>query len=137
MKHRFTLPIILFVFLFAILGCGLADRVQKEMGGSSGTNTDTSPAANQPTDPAIDIQKTGVAECDEVVDMVTAFAAHPDDNFAVRYGKSLIVDQIKDSIKKSVEENGRDKVELAKDCTVAKTELKRAMNQWENKNANQ
>jgi len=136
MKHRFALPILL-VFLFAILGCGLVDRVQKEIGSSSGTNTNTPPAADQSTDSAIDIQKTGVAECDEVVDMVTAFADNPDDNFAVRYGKSLIVDQIKDSIKKSVEENGRDKIQLAKDCTVAKTELKRAMNQWENKNANQ
>ena len=118
------------------MGCGIAERVQKEIGGSS-SNTNTPPVANQSTDPAVDIQKTGVAECDEVVDMVTAFADNPDDNFAVRYGKSLIVDQIKDSIKKSVEENGRDKIQLAKDCTVAKTELRRAMDQWENKNANQ
>jgi len=136
MKHRFKTSFPLFIFLFAIMGCGIAERVQKEIGGSS-SNTNTPPVANQSTDPAVDIQKTGVAECDEVVDMVTAFADNPDDNFAVRYGKSLIVDQIKDSIKKSVEENGRDKIQLAKDCTVAKTELRRAMDQWENKNANQ
>ena len=76
-------------------------------------------------DTAVGEQKIGVPECDEVVDMLQEFANNPDDNFVVKAGKAMFVNKIRESIKKSVEENKGDKAELAKNCKEFKTELEK------------
>ena len=57
--------------------------------------------------------------------MLTDFANNPDDNFVVKAGKTIFVNKIRESIKKSVEENKSDKVEMAKDCKQFKKEFEK------------
>ena len=57
--------------------------------------------------------------------MLSAEANNPDDNFVTKAIKATVLNKIKESIKKSVEENKNDKVELAKNCREFKTQLEK------------
>lgn len=121
MKNESLGIIALAIVLFVTLGCGSLGSDQKAGANSNKTLTDTA------IDTAVGDQKIGVAECDEVIDMLTGFANNPDDNFIVKAGKQLIANKIRESLKQSIEENQANKAELAKDCKQFKTELEKAM----------
>lgn len=121
MKNESLGIIALAIVLFVTLGCGFLGSDQKAGANSNKTLTDTA------IDTAVGDQKIGVAECDEVIDMLTGFANNPDDNFIVKAGKQLIANKIRESLKQSIEENQANKAELAKDCKQFKTELEKAM----------
>ncbi len=110
------------IVLLIGLGCGMLERVQKSVTGSETSNSNKT-LSDKAVDTAVSGEKIGVAECDEVVDMLTEYANNPDDNFIVKAGKAMFVNKIRESIKKSVEENQSDKAELAKNCTEIKSEL--------------
>ncbi len=124
MKNKFALLSVLIVLIATVLGCSSINPFAEKQ-----------PTANQPgsnkslTDKAVDTavgeQKIGVPECDEVIDMLKTFADNPDDNFVVRAGKSLVVNKIKESIKKAAEDNKADKTEMAKGCKEAKVDLEK------------
>ena len=123
MKNTFTISIVFAFLLTAVLGCSsinpLSEKAPSNKPNSNKTLTDKA------VDTAVGEQKIGVPECDEVVDMLKDYANNPDDNFVVKAGKALFVNQIRESIKKSVEENKSDKVELAKNCKQFKAELEK------------
>jgi hypothetical protein len=110
--------------LIAVLGCGLVERIQK---------TATAPEANNSnktiTDKAVDTAvgegKIGVPECDQVMDMLTAEANNPDDGFVTKAVKATFLNKIKEGLKRSIEENKGDKVELAKNCREFRTQLEK------------
>ena len=125
MKNKFALLSVLFVLIAAVLGCSsinpLADK--KTANNQPGSNKSLTDKA---VDTTVGEQKIGIPECDEVMDLLSAEMNNPDDGYIVKAGKALVVNQIRDSIKKSIEENKGDKVEIAKKCTEAKTELAKA-----------
>lgn len=124
MKNKVTLVSVLFAIVAMVLGCSSINPfVDKK---SSGNQT----ASNKSlTDKAVDTtvgeKKIGVAECDEAIDLLTSYANNPDDNFVVKAGKAMVVNKIKESIKKAAEDNKTDKVEMAKTCKEAKLELEK------------
>lgn len=125
MKNRSTAIIVLAIVLTLGLGCGLVDRIQNE---TIGTNT----AANSNktiTDKAVDTTvgeaKIGVAECDEVMDMLAAEANNPEDNFVTKAVKATFLNKIKESIKKSVADNNSNTTDLAKTCREFKAQLQK------------
>jgi len=122
MKKTFVTSISCAILLLCILGCGLVDRVQKSVTGSENTNSNKT-LADKGVDTVVGEEKIGVAECDEVVDMLTAEMNNPEDNFVVKAGKAMVLNKIKQSIKESVEKNKNDKVEMAKNCKEFKKEL--------------
>ena len=133
MKNTFAIVFVGTILIFAVLGCGSLDPFSSK--GKSNANT---PASNKTlTDKAVDTtvgdEKIGVPECDEVMDMLTAEANNPDDNFITKAAKALIFNKIKQSIKDSVEKNKGDKAELAKTCKEAKTQLEKAKTEQQNK----
>jgi hypothetical protein len=115
--------IISFVIIVPILlGCGLADRVQKAVTESgSNSNTITNVNSNKTlTDTAVDAavgeKKIGIPECDEALDILSAQANDPDDNFVTKAVKKTALNTFRDHLKQNLEEHKTDKKEVAKFC---------------------
>ncbi|HMT08216.1 MAG TPA: hypothetical protein PKA82_09435 [Pyrinomonadaceae bacterium] len=124
MKNVLMLFTVVVVLSLAVLGCNWSFGDSK----SSETNTAKSANSNKTlTDKGVDAVvgegKIGVPECDEVIDMLTAEGNNPDDDFMTKAAKQFFYNKIKEAIKKNVEENKTDKVEMAKNCKEFKTQL--------------
>ncbi len=123
MKNKLILVLVGAILLFVVLGCGSLNPLSEK---KPVANT---PGANKTlTDKAVDTtvgdEKIGIPECDEVMDMLTAEANNPDDNFIVKAGKALLFNKIKQSIKDSIDQNkDTDKTEIIKTCKDAKAQL--------------
>ena len=124
MKNKFALLSVVIIITSVALGCSsinpLADK--KTTNNQPGSNKSLTDKA---VDTAVGEQKIGVPECDDVMDMLSEYANNPDDSFVVKAGKALVVNKIKESIKKAAEDNKTDKVEMAKTCKEAKVELEK------------
>ena len=79
------------------------------------------------TDKAIDTtvgrSNIGIPECDQVLDSIEAELNNPDDNFALKAAKAIVLNQFKDSIRQSFEENPNDKESLASTCREIKSQF--------------
>ena len=106
-----------------LLGCGIADRVQKAVT-DSGSNTSTAPPAananksltDHAVDTAVGDKKIGILECDEAIDILEAQANDPNDNFVTKAVKKTALNTFRDQLKQQLENNQTDKKELAKFC---------------------
>jgi hypothetical protein len=114
---------ILFVaaLLIATLGCGIVDRVQREVTGSETNSNKT--LSDRAVDTAVGESKIGVPECDEVINLINAEMNNPDDDFVTKAVKATVLNRIKDGIRDSVERNKTDTTELAKTCKEFKTQF--------------
>jgi hypothetical protein len=121
MKNNYTAIFALSLVAFAALGCSWMNPFSGGSGGgtSSGNKTVTDKAVDTVTGES----KVGIPECDEVLDMITAEANNPDDNFVTKAAKNLVFNRIKDSIREAVEQNTKSKEEMAKLCRDFKQEL--------------
>lgn len=123
MKNGFAILVSIVLVLVAV-GCGMVDRVQKSVTSTDNANSNKT-LSDKAVDTAVGEKKIGVPECDEVMDMLSAEANNPDDNFVTKAVKATVLNKIKDSIRQSVEENKADKVEMAKDCKQFKVEFEK------------
>lgn len=141
MKNRSAVVLVLFILLLSVLGCSSLNPLS---GKSEKTPTPTptaSPVDKTLTDKTVDSTvgdvKIGVPECDEVMDMITAEANNPDDNYIVKAGKALFFNKIKESIRESVEKNKNDREELAKNCRDYKVQLEKYKAEEDQKKKNE
>ncbi|MGD9587888.1 MAG: hypothetical protein AB7Q37_07650 [Pyrinomonadaceae bacterium] len=109
------------VLLLSVLGCSFLRSGDQP---SSGSNRTT---ADDVVDSTVGKSNTGIVECDQVLDTIEAELQNPDDNFIVKAAKATILNQIKDAIKQSIQENPADKEQLAKGCKEFKTEVDKAL----------
>lgn len=116
-----TSILIVGVLLLATLGCGIVDRVQKEVSGSDSNKT----VSDKAVDVAVGESKIGVPECDEVMDLINAEMNNPDDDFVTKAVKATVLNRIKDGIRDSVEQNKTDTTEMAKTCREFKTQFEK------------
>ncbi len=107
--------------IFLVAGCSSIGK-SLSGGGNSGANTNR-PATS--STPDLSEETTGVPECDEVMNMLTAEANNPDDGYIAKAIKATFLNKIRDSVKKSIEENKTDKVALAKNCKDFKAQLEK------------
>jgi hypothetical protein len=122
MNNRSTLIVVLAIILCVGLGCSSINPFSdKGKSGSSSNKTLT----DKGIDTIVGGETTGIPECDEVMDMIAAEANNPDDGYIVKATKGLFLNKIKESIKKSVEENKNKNgtADLAKTCGDFKKEL--------------
>lgn len=123
MKNRITAITALSFILTVGLGCGIVDRIQESTTGSNTVTNSNKTLGDKAVDTAVGESKIGVPECDEVMDMLAAEANNPDDGYVVKAIKATFLNNIRESIRKSVEENKNDKAELAKNCREFKAQL--------------
>lgn len=131
MKNALSLILTLSILMTVGLGCGIVKRV-------SG-NSEPAPSNSNKTvtDKAVDItvgdEKTGIPECDEVVELFRQAADNPDDGYVTKAIKATVLNKIKESFRKSLEENKTDKVEMAKQCRDFKLQLEKYKAEEESK----
>ena len=128
MKNVLGLILTVAIIISVGMGCSITSAAKRVTGGSP--EAAPSDGGNKTlTDKAVDItvgdEKTGVPECDEVVDFFRHEADGPDDNYVTKAIKATILNKIKESFKKAIEEDKTDKVELAKQCREFKVELEK------------
>jgi len=116
MKNNTTIFAALILIITVGFGCGFLDN--SSSGGGNSTNT---AGSSNSTDPNA-VAKTGVAECDELIDLLNRDKSDPNDNFITRKIKEYAIDFAKESIKKNIEENQGDKQRIAEGCKEAKNE---------------
>ena len=109
---------LLTIVLTVAFGCGISERVRQATQGES--NTANINANKTLTDKAVDTavgeKKIGIQECDEALEILTAQAENPDDNFVTKAIKKTALNTFRDQLKKSLEDNKTDKKEVAKFC---------------------
>lgn len=110
MKNNITIIAALFLLLTVGFGCGYINT------GSSNSATPSNSADANAT------AKTGVAECDELIDLLNKDKSDPNDDFVTRKIKEYAIDFAKESIKKNIDENQGDKTRIAQGCKEARTE---------------
>jgi hypothetical protein len=108
MKNKVTILFAILLVLTVGFGCSF---IQK-----STTSSDNSSNSANPNDSA----KTGVAECDELLELINNDQKNPDDNFVTRKIREYAIDFAKETIKKNIEENKGDKQKIADGCKKAK-----------------
>ena len=119
MKNFFTI-IFAGVMLSSTLGCGLVSRLQDETTGSSNSNKTIGDKA---VDVAVGDTKIGIKECDEVVEILNEQINDPDESFVTKALKRTILNQFRERLKQSLEENKADKQQVAEFCREFKKNL--------------
>ncbi|MBS1797146.1 MAG: hypothetical protein JSS81_25185 [Acidobacteria bacterium] len=128
MKNKITILIALAVLFTFGLGCGM---IQKYTGGSdNSSSSNPSKPSNGATDPNASA-KTGVAECDEFIDLLNNDSKNPDEDFVTKKIREYAIDFARESIKKNIEENKGDKEKIAKGCRDAKDDYIKKKNEKE------
>ena len=103
--------------LLVILGCSQVDRLTGGGSNQNGSLTETGVNA------AVGEQKVGIPECDEVLEMIAAEARNEEDSFVTKAVKQAFLNKIRESIKRSIEENQNDKAGLATSCREFKQQI--------------
>lgn len=132
MKNVFTL-ILAAVLLAATLGCGLVSRLQDETPGSSNSNKTIGDKA---VDVAVGDTKIGIKECDDVVDILNEQINDPEESFVTKALKRTILNQFRDQLKRSLEENQANKQAVADFCREFRKNLTDPANNSTTKQAN-
>lgn len=120
MKNKLTVLSAILLLLIVGFGCSLIDKATS--GGSSDNSTTTNPSGNSSTNSSSpnDAAKTGVAECDEFLDLLNNDQKKPDEDLFTRKIREYAIDFAKETIKKNIEENQGDKQKIADGCKKAK-----------------
>lgn len=142
MKNKYIFALVSLVLLAAITGCSwwnpLASKPESNRNTAAKDNKATPAPSEKPLedkaiDTAVGEEKIGVPECDELVESLVAQNESPDDGYVAKAARQFALNKIRESIKKSIEENKNDKVQMAKDCKEFKQELDKYKSEEENK----
>lgn len=127
-KNKFTISAVLTTVLAIGLGCGITDRVQKAIGGEetpATKKTEDKSLSDTAIETAVGNEKIGVPECDDLMDFFEQQSKSNDDNYMTKATRQMVMNKIRESIKKSIEENKNDKAQMAKDCKEYKSQLEK------------
>lgn len=84
---------------------------------ATGKKTDANSGVDPNSPETMLREKTGVPECDSLMDFLADQSKTKDDNWATRGVKELFFNKIRESIKENIDKNKNDKKEMAKQCT--------------------
>ncbi len=127
MKSKITLAVVGLVFLFLVLGCGWLDpfsgstKTSDTKNGSQRDKTITDKAV----DTAVGDEKIGIPECDAVLDELLgeAESQNEDEGYIAKAFRKYWQNIIRESIRKSIQENKNEPEKLAAECKKIKIQL--------------
>lgn len=138
MKNKLVLYAVFLILLVSVLGCGW---ISPFGGSSDSTNSgDAKTGETSTVDDTIDaviVEKTGVAECDELMAYISQLAKSEDDNYVTKATREFFLNRIREGIRKNVEENKGNPEEMAKHCKEYKTQLETYKKEEDAKKQNQ
>lgn len=123
MKNKIVLCAVSLIMLFMVLGCSW---ISPFSGSETSKSGDSKTAEKSTSDTVIEsvlVEKTGVAECDELMSYISELAKSQDDDYVTKATREFILNRIRESIRKNVEENKGNPEEMAKNCKEYKTQL--------------
>ncbi|MBA2379625.1 MAG: hypothetical protein H0V76_08640 [Blastocatellia bacterium] len=122
MKNRITLLLVVIFVLGAGLGCRWLNPFSGTSSGTSserGTRTVTDTAVVT----TVGEELIGIEECDAIVTELTTPTHNPDEGYIVKAFRQYYVNMIRESIRKSIEENKSDPEKLRGECVKIKAQL--------------
>lgn len=128
MKNKFILATAFSILILLVLGCGSLNPLSSESESTSTSDTTSTESGDKTSDdfvPTDEIlpEKTGIEECDELTAYISKISQTKDDNFVSKTIKEQFLNQVRKSLRESVEKNKNDPEELAKKCKEIKTQL--------------
>ena len=130
MKNKFSLALVFSVLLISVFGCSYYNPLAGNSAAPQNTASKTSNANNpsltdQTIESTVGGTTTGVAECDELLEMISESSKNQNDDYVSKATREFFLNRIRDSVKKSIEENKSDKKEMAKNCADYKKQLEK------------
>lgn len=119
MKDLSTKLAALSITAFFAFGCSFIDNVQRTV---QDTTSNTNSAANTARE-TLGLKKSGIAECDELVDLLAARSknqVNTEDSWFNKAAEEVIKQQIYDQLSQNdANRTPQEKAELAKNCKIA------------------
>jgi hypothetical protein len=128
MKNLFTFGLVS-AGLAVTLGCGIIQRAQDEVTGGSNTSNSNRTIEDKAVDVAVGDTKIGIRECDEVVEILNEQINNPEDNFVTKALKRTMLNQFRDQLKKSLEQNPNNKQAVGEFCVEFKKNIVDSLNE--------
>jgi hypothetical protein len=127
MKNTFGLICALTILLISILGCSsynpLAGRTDETANNANTAKTADNSVVDSTIESTVGGTTTGVVECDELLNSISDQSKNQNDDYVSKATREFFLNRIRDSVKKSLEENKSDKVQMAKNCADFKKQL--------------
>lgn len=118
MRNTFGLCAALILALAVGIGCSAITDL------ATGTKDNSSRSKSETNSPESALrEKTGVPECDALLDSLADQSKTKDDNYVTRAAKEFFFNQIRQSIKENAEKNKNDTAKMAKGCIDIKKQL--------------
>ena len=140
MKNKFGLTLGFSVLLISIFGCSfynpLAGRSDAQKNTESKqTTTEDKTLAERAIDTTVGEDAIGVPECDELLDSISEQSKNQSDDYVSKATREFFLNRIRESVKKSIEENKSDKKQMAKNCADYQKQLTKFKADEDNKKA--
>lgn len=128
MKNKFILVSAFSILVLMVLGCGSLNPLSSDSESTSSGDSTSTESGDRTSDdftPTDEImpEKTGVEECDELMAYIAREAQTKDDNYVTKAAREFFLNRVRESLRKSIEENKNNPEELAKKCKELKTQL--------------
>lgn len=124
----------LFVLLFVVLGCNMAEHVENAVGRSdnsvANTNINTNKANKTISERAMEMavgeDLIGIPACDEALELLAAQANDPDDSVITQALKKTALNRFRAEVKRRLEEQKANRTDTEKYCSDFTSTLKSA-----------
>ena len=127
MKNKFGLGFSISILFISILGCSsynpLAGRSDAPNNNSKQAKSEDKSLTDTAIESTVGGTTTGIAECDKLLNSLSEQSKNQNDDYVSKATREFFLNRIRDSVKKSLEENKNDKVEAAKNCAVFQRQL--------------
>ena len=118
------------LLLLSALGCSFYNPLA---GSSNSAANDNRNMSEKAVDATVGEDAIGVPECDELLDSISESSKNQNDDYVSKATREFFLNRIRESVKKSIEENKSDKVEMAKNCADYKKQLEKFKAEEESK----
>jgi hypothetical protein len=111
MKNKFALIISIFVLLALGFGCSYIDQARELANSNSNKST-----VEKGVDTVQGEKKIGVKECDDLMDELEKSNKKDGEDFISEAARRVFVNELRDKIRRSIEENKKDPNKQAQEC---------------------
>lgn len=134
MKNKFILLASVMILLMVILGCGVMNPFSGGSdGGSSNKPIDNKTTTDRVVDSTVGEERIGIEECDQIVDELAGQTKSKDEGYIVKAFRQYYVNMIRESVRKSIEENKNDPEKLRTECKKIRVQLDKFQAEEESK----